>query len=416
MAGEMELSLGRFLLNLVVILVVAKVFGQLFQRLSLPYVLGELIGGALFGMYGLGWIQMGEHDPIHMLAQMGVIFLLFEIGLETDVADLIRLGPRSLAVAAVGIVLPLIGGYFFSKAVGLDTGAALLIGGAFSATSIGISMRALAELGESQSEESRIVLGAALIDDVIGLLLLAIISALVAPHTSGEGHNILLVALLTLSLPVVAVMVGHVFLNRILEWVNAMTIRGALVVVTVVLALGFAYLAILIGTSPIIGAFTAGLMLARTRMSHTIERQLKPIADVLMPIFFVSIGAALNIQLLNPLEAANHSIILMALGAAVVAFVTKLVSGFAAFGEGIRKLMIGIAMAPRGEVVLIFAQMGITAGVIQGDWFAKLILMIFFTAVAAPILLKVVTGKRPVSRVKSYAELAIPGFQSEERM
>ncbi len=410
-------ALEPFLLDLIIILFTAKLFGDLAKRVGIPVVLGELLGGAIIGVYGLGFLDISP--VIHLLAQIGLIILLFEIGLETDIAELVKLGPRSMAVAAVGIIAPLAGGFFFAKAVGLSTLAALLIGGAFSATSIGISVRALAELGEQKSTEGQIVLGAALIDDVIGLLLLSVITALMAKETGGAGdsQSLMQVILLTLSFPVVAFILGVTLTKPLLYWVDRMTVRGAIVIVSLVMALGFAWLASLFGTSPIIGAFAAGLILARTHRADAIEQQLKPISDVFTPIFFVSIGAAMNIQLLNPFNADNHSILLIALGASAVAFGTKIISGFAAYGEGIRKMMVGVSMAPRGEVVLIFAQLGLAAHLIDSDWFAILIIVIATTAMLSPLLLKLVLGKmHRVQKIRNYCEIDIPGYESEQRL
>ncbi|MBX2859629.1 MAG: cation:proton antiporter [Vampirovibrio sp.] len=411
------MALETFLLDLIIILVVAKAFGQLMQRLGQPFVLGELLGGALVGMHGLGWLP--EHEFIHLLAQVGLILLLFEIGLETNLDTLIKLGPKSIMVAIVGIVLPLAGGYLFCTSMGLAPMSALLVGCAFTATSIGISVRALAELGENKSTEGQIVLGAALFDDVVGLLILSVITALVEqsrnPGAGGE-HSILFVSILTLLFPVLAVLIGSWLVKPLIRMVDKMTVRGAMVVVSVVMALVFAFIAEKIGTSPIIGAFTAGLILARTHRADVIETQLKPIADIVTPIFFVSIGASLNIQLLNPFNPANQEILLIALGASVVAFGTKFLSGFACIGEGIRRSVIGVSMAPRGEVVLIFANLGLAQGLINQEWFAVLIIMIFITAMATPALLKLILSKNTVHPIGSYSEIPLAGYESEERM
>lgn len=416
-AESTSIELGAFLGQLIIILVSAKLFGQIAQRFGVPFVLGELLGGSALGVYGLQLIDPNIHS-IHLLSQIGLIILLFEIGLETDLTTLIKLGPKSLVVALVGIILPLIGGFLFATGVGLRPMAALLIGGAFTATSIGISVRALAELGENKSVEGQIVLGAALIDDVLGLLLVAVVTALVAQAAGGPVENtpITMVIALTLLFPFIAVIVGSVLAKPILFWVDKMTVRGAIVIISLMMAFTFAYVAELIGTSPIIGAFTAGLILAKTHRADEIETQLKPIADFFTPIFFVSIGAAMNIQLLNVFNPANYEILQLALIASVIAFVTKFVSGYACFGKGIRRAVIGISMAPRGEVVLIFAQLGLATQLISDDWFAILILVIFATAIASPALLKLVLGKQHYTPVKSYSELLIPGFESEERL
>ncbi len=408
------MSLETFLFQLIIILVVAKVFGQIMHRLGQPFVLGELLGGAIFGMYGLGLIE--EHHLTELLAQIGLIILLFEIGLETDLDTLIKLGPRSMMVAIAGIILPFLGGFFFAQTMGLETLPALLIGGALSATSIGISIRALAELGESKSVEGQVVLGAALIDDVVGLLILAIITTLASSAANPEASLDVLGLVVTLLFPILAVVIGSWFTKPMIKWVDGMTVRGAMVIFSLVLAFSFAYIAELIGSSPIIGAFAAGLILARTHRSNEIETRLKPIADFFTPIFFVSIGASLNIQLLNPFNLENHSILLIALGLSVVGFFTKFASGFACRGKGIRHAIIGVSMVPRGEVVLIFANMGLTHGLLTGEWFAVLILLIFATATSAPFVLKQIVGKSTKQIDQDQLSLLIPGHSSEERL
>ncbi len=409
------MSLETFLFQLIIILVIAKVFGQIMHRLGQPFVLGELLGGALFGVYGLGLIQ--HYELTELLAQIGLIILLFEIGLETDLDTLIKLGPRSMMVALAGIVLPFGGGFFFAQTMGLETLPALLIGGALSATSIGISIRALAELGESKSVEGQVVLGAALIDDVVGLLILAIITTLAS--SMGKGGEVsldILGLVITLLFPMVAVLIGSWLAKPLITWVDRMTVRGATVIISLVMAFSFAYVAKLIGSSPIIGAFAAGLILARTHRSNEIETQLKPIADLFTPIFFVTIGASLNIQLLNPFDADNHSILLIALGLSFIGFFTKFASGFMCRGEGIRHAIIGVSMVPRGEVVLIFANMGLSQGLLSPEWFAVLILLIFATATSSPFILKQILGKASQQLDPSQLSLLIPGHSSEERL
>lgn len=415
-----NMTLEGLLLNLIIILVVAKVCGQVANKLGVPFVLGELLGGAIVGAHGLGWLQ--QNLLIELLAQIGLIILLFEIGLETDLYTLIRLGGRSLLVATVGIIAPLVGGYFFCQAYGLEPMACLLIGGAFSATSIGISVRALAELGENKSIEGQVVLGAALIDDVVGLLLLSIITAIFGSQgaTGADGSqdysSLITVTLLTLSFPFCALIVGTYLAKPLLYFVDKMTVRGAMVVASLVMAFVFAFLAHQFGTSPIIGAFTAGLILAKTHRADVIETQLKPIADFFTPIFFVSIGASLNIALLNPFNVANHDVLIIAFLASVMAFATKFISGYACYGDRIRRAVIGISMAPRGEVVLIFAQLGLSKAVIDEQWFAVLILVIVATAIVSPALLKLVLRKKSVKRIHSYTEISLSGFESEERL
>lgn len=387
------LTVETFLFHLTIVLIAAKFLGDLSKRIGIPVVVGELMGGALIGSYGLGWLTV---DPIlHLLAQLGLILLLFEIGIETDLKQLIRSGPKALAVAAVGISLPFIGGYYFASYFGLSQLAACLIGGAFTATSIGITLRVLGELKQSQTEEGQIVLGAALIDDVISLLVLGVLTTVISAQTSGNNVDSGLIyksVAVSLGFPVAAFVLGNLFTKPLLAWVETMRIRGALLSFALIMLFGFSWLAVLIGSSPIIGAFAAGLILSQTHQSHVIEDQIKPVADLLTPIFFVTTGAVLNIHLLNPFNPYNHTLLIMALIAAAIAMATKYISGFMAWGRDVtgKKLnchLVGLSMAPRGEVVLVFAQLGISTAVITEQWFAVLILVIVITALLTPALM-----------------------------
>ena len=378
------MELNELLLSLVVIWGVAKIGGQIAERLGQPAVLGELLGGVLVGGHVLNLVP--EHEFLTLLAHIAIVILLFEVGLETDLFGLLRVGPRSVTVAGAGMVLPFGGGYGVSIAMGLDPSAALLIGAALSATSIAITTRTLRDLKESNSEEGRIVLGAAVINDVLALVILGIVTQLVTNGsvTVAFAGLATLKAILFLG---AAIVLGHVFAKPLLRLVDRMTVRDALVKFALIAALALALCAEYAGSAPIIGAFAAGVALAGTHRAKVIKERLEPIASLFTPIFFVMIGASLDITVLNPFDAANHGALLLAALVVVVAVLGKVVGGLAVWGRGIRRGLIGAAMAPRGEVVLVFAGVGREAGILNDAGFAALIITVCVTATVCPALM-----------------------------
>jgi Kef-type K+ transport system membrane component KefB len=382
-----------FLRDLVIILLGAKVCGEVAVRLRQPAVLGELIGGLLVGVGVLRLVH--PHDPmIHNLAELGVLVLLFEIGLECDISDLLRVGLRSLLVGIAGIVFPFVAGYALMRATGAETLAAIFIGAALTATSIGITARILADLGALDTAEARIVIGAAVIDDILGIVILSVVERLGATGAVSLGEVARVVAL-AVGFVVVAVAVGQLAAGPIIRVVVNMRSRGVLIVGSLVFAFALALGAHAAGSAAIIGAFTAGLILARTDSRVDIEHALKPIADLLVPIFFVAVGAQVDLRVLNPFVAANRPAILLALGLTAVAIATKWGAGFVVPGRGLRRVAIGAAMVPRGEVGLIFAQVGLAAKAIGPDTYAAVVVVVMATTFFAPPVLGVLFARRP---------------------
>ena len=283
------MQLSELMAGLIVIWVVAKVLGQLAERVGQPAVLGELLGGVLVGPHVLGWLP--QHEFIHLLGQIGVILLLFEIGLETDLSKLLRAGPCALTVGMIGMILSMAGGLLAGRALGLSLEATLLLGAALMATSIAISTRTLADLGELRSVEGRVILGAAVLDDVVGLVILGVITQFV--RTGAVTVSFALLALLkAVAFLGGAVGVGTWLARPLLRLVDRMTVRGALVTAALAFALALALLAQQLGSAAIIGAFAAGLVLARTHRKQLIEERLRPIANIFVPVFFVTIGGS----------------------------------------------------------------------------------------------------------------------------
>ncbi|MBD1915473.1 cation:proton antiporter [Phormidium sp. FACHB-322] len=438
--AEVEpLVLASVLLSLVVVYLAAKIGGELCARVNLPAVLGELIGGVVVGVSAMhlivfpeggGEVQsllmnlvgmttgqapsdllrvfQGESEVISVLAELGVIVLLFEIGLESDLKELIRVGPQAAVVAVVGVVVPFAAGTAGLIAIfGIDTIPAVFAGAALTATSIGITAKVLAEMQQLSSKEGQIIIGAAVLDDVLGIIVLAVVASLAK---TGE-IEILNVAFLIAG--AATFLVGSIFLGRLLSpyfvmVVNQMRTRGQVIISSLIFAFVLAYIAAAIQLEAILGAFAAGLILAETSKHKEIEEQISPIADMLVPIFFIVVGARTDISVLNPLNPENRAGLVIASFLVVVAILGKVITGFAIFGQpGINRLAVGVGMIPRGEVGLVFAGVGAASGVLTESLDAAIIVMVIFTTFVAPPLLRIVfkDDEDPISPAAPAPEL-----------
>ena len=377
-------ELGTFLLAFAAALLGAKVFGEIAERYGQPAVLGELLVGILLGPSLLGLVPLT--DGILLVAEIGVLLLLFEVGLETDLGELARVGGPALAVAVLGMVLPFAGGYLVTKAAGYETLTAIFVGAALTATSIGITSRVLSELKVLASREGQIILGAAVADDILGLVVLAVVSQVAATGSVAVG-DALKAAGLSFGFLLVAVVVGMPLGKVLVRVVGKAQVRGILVAVAVAFALLAALGAQTAGSAAIVGAFAAGLVLARTNRGHDIETAVRPVVDVFAPVFFVAIGAQVNVAYLNPSTPENRAALLLALALTVVGVLSKFAAGFAAWGN-VRRAFIGAGMIPRGEVGLIFAQIGKQSGALPEPVFVAVVLAVFATTFVTPPLLK----------------------------
>ncbi|HEX6309816.1 MAG TPA: cation:proton antiporter [Longimicrobiales bacterium] len=392
----------HFFLTIIAILVAAKVFGELAERLGQPAVLGELIAGVLIGPSVLALLPVTGpvSEVVHLLAEVGVALLLFEIGLETDIREMFRVGGSATLVAMVGVIAPFLLGFAFwmiarpsigAHAPGIsDTMVAVFVGATLTATSVGITARVLTDLNRMHTPEARVVIGAAVVDDVLGLVILAIVSGLAA----GAALTIFGIAMkfvVAAGFLVAAVIIGNVIAPRVFAVVDSMRVRGVLLVSAFSFALLFAALAGLAGSAMIIGSFAAGIVLSSTNQFDMITERIAPVADLFTPIFFVAVGAGVDVNLFLPWTATFDVSVLM-IGAAllVIAIVGKVVSGYSV-GWGRRKLdhlAIGVGMIPRGEVGLIFAHLGLTNGILSSQVYSAILIMVMFTTFLAPPLLK----------------------------
>lgn len=378
------MEIGTFLLSLTLIIVAAKLFGELAERLGQPPVLGELIAGIILGPSLLGWVR--ESDLLHLLAELGAIILLFEVGIHSKLSELMRLGIWSFIVACVGVILPFVGGYFTCAALGMTPMVAIFVGATLTATSVGITARVFRDLKILEKDESKIVLGAAVADDVIGLIILAVVVKLVAGG-SIDTLNIFSITLLAVGFLVGGMLIGNLVAKPLIKFINKMRVAGSLIAAALSFCLVFAYLANAVGLAPIVGAFTAGLILSQTERKTHIAEQLTPLYDIFVPIFFVLMGTIVDIGKLNPFDPNNSHLLIVAGILIAVAVIGKVAAGYSVIKGKLDRLLIGIGMIPRGEVGLIFASLGLTRGIIDTGIYSVIVTLVIFTTLITPSLL-----------------------------
>ncbi|HEX2781114.1 MAG TPA: cation:proton antiporter [Gemmatimonadaceae bacterium] len=367
----------ELLAALVAVLLGAKLLGAIAQRLGQPAVLGELVAGILLGGSVLGVLDPAN-PAIHALAEIGVLVLLFEIGLHTDLRSLASVGGSATTVAVVGVALPFALGWFLARALGLATIPALVAAASLTATSVGISARVLGELGVLEQPEGRVVLGAAVLDDIIGLVILSVVSSTVA-GAALSGWGIARTAGVAIGFVVLAVVLGARIAPPVFRFVARVQMEGVLGPVALAFALLLAWLAAEAGSATIIGAFAAGLVLHNTPQRADIEGAVTNLGHFVVPIFFASVGAAVDLRAL----ASRESLLLGAL-LVLAGIAGKVAAGYAPLGFRGRKLLIGVAMVPRGEVGLIFAQMGLASGAIDAGVFGAIMVMVLVTTLVTP--------------------------------
>jgi Kef-type K+ transport system membrane component KefB len=394
--------LAHLALNLAVILVGAKLLGDVAQRAKQPAVLGELVFGLILGNLDLlhwHYFEALKHDAmLDMLARLGVLLLLFEVGLESNIRDMVKVGMTSLVVATLGVVTP-----FF---LGWGVGALLLphesiyvhvfLGATLTATSVGITARVLQDLGKTQTAAARIVLGAAVIDDVMGLVVLAVVTGIIGAADKGTSLSALGISWVLVK--AIGFLVGSLFLGmwlspRLFSLASRLRARGVLLAMGLAACFLMAYLADLVGLAAIVGAFAAGLVLEDVhykdfteRGEHGLEELIKPLASFLSPVFFVLMGMRIDLR-----AFANTSVLALAGALTLVAILGK-----QACSLGVRhgdRLSVGIGMIPRGEVGLVFANIGLSLSlngrpVVSESTFSGVLLMVIVTTLVTPPALR----------------------------
>ena len=398
------MDVPHLFLILAAMLAAGKLMGELAERIGQPAVLGELIAGVLLGRTLLGIVPMegGGADYVYLLAQLGVVLLLFEIGLETDLREMFRVGAAATSVASVGVLVPFALGFLYWMYVphiavasaGSASHTAIFVGATLTATSVGITARVLSDLGRMNAKESRIIIGAAVADDVIGLVILSVVTG-IAGGVAVSFFGIVKTLVIAVSFLFGAVMIGRYIAPTVFDQVQRMRVRQVLLVFAFAFMLGLAALAALGGSALIIGAFAAGLVLSGVNQFDVIEGEVKPVVGLFAPLFFVYVGATVDFGLLNPFRPGAGGVLGLTAALTVIALVGKVVAGWAAPWERINKLAVGVGMIPRGEVGLIFADIGRRSGLLGEELFSALLLMVMITTFVAPIGLKSVFGRAP---------------------
>jgi Kef-type K+ transport system membrane component KefB len=393
--------ISSLLIALIALLLAAKLGGAAAERLGQPAVLGELLAGVAIGalpLLGVGALSFVTTDhTVEALANLGVILLLFEVGLSTRLADLLKVGISAFLVAAIGVIVPMLLGYLVGRWLLPEQHwfAALFLGATLCATSVGITARVLTDLGRVNTNEGQIILGAAVIDDVMGLIVLAVMAGLAGGGTA-QGSVWASAGLVTLKAVVFivgALVAGRWAAPRLFRLASRLRGKGVIFTSALLTCFVLAWAAELVGLAPIVGAFAAGLVLEGVpfkdllKEGDSLENLLMPLSALLVPIFFVHMGAQVRLD-----ELAGGSV-LLAGALTVVAILGKQACALAVVTPGTDRLAVGLGMIPRGEVGLIFAGMGLTLRVdgrplLGSGEFAAVVAMVLFTTVLTPPLLR----------------------------
>src|SRR5574340_435669 len=405
------MELHHFFLFLAIILISARLLSETVARFGIPSVIGELLAGLLIGPSLLGWVS--PDTTMKLLAEIGIILLLFEVGMDTDLSRLARSGGKPVAVAVIGFALPFALGYAVCRwGFGLDNLVALFIGGTLTATSIGITVRVLDDLGKRHSDEAQIVIGAAVLDDILGVLALAFLYQFAVQREvslAATGTVAFFIVLFMLLSPLVAKLAGRI----IDHYDQRAATPGLLITMALALILLFSWLAHAVGAPLIMGGFAAGIALSQhfrfdvmrrlgmpaldrwfapsPQLAHRLEEQMRPLIHTFAPIFFVMVGVSLN---LNAIDWGSVRVWQLGGALIVVAVLGKLAAGFFIRENRFRQGAIGLAMVPRGEIGLIFAQLGLDQGILDAETYAALLIVIALTTIAPPFLLKAYYGRR----------------------
>lgn len=393
------MEVSEFFLKFFIILVSAKFFAEIFALLHLPAVLGEVVAGIIIGPSLLGVIQVDA--TLYLLAEIGILLLLFEVGLETDVGQVVKVGVQSFLVAITGVIGPAAAGFWISKYVfHLSLLVSLFIGGTIVATSIGITIRVLVDIKKHQTRIAKIVLGAAVLDDIIGVVILAILYDFAVKgevRLMDVGKVLGFIAVFLLLAPVIT----KLLVPLISKLSSSSRTNGMIPTIIISLILVLAIISHKIGAPGILGSFAAGIALARRfflplgstidhyshGMAEKIEKHMKPIIDLFVPVFFVVVGASMNLKVIDFTSVTFWQ---MAGLLTIIAIITKMISGIWVQGSFKTKLSTGLAMVPRGEVGLIFAEVGKKSGIFDDLIYAIIVFIVALTTLFTPILLRFV--------------------------
>lgn len=391
------MQIHEFFLALFLILIVARFLSELCAKFGIPSVLGELLAGVLLGSSVFGVITPNE--VLKILAEIGIILLLFEVGLETDFKRLKDAGLKSFIVAILGVIIPLVSGFVTAYYLfGLSLNIALFVGGTLTATSIGITLRVLKDIHMEQTNIAQIVIGAAVIDDILGIILLVFIYDFSITQEV-SFHHTFSVSAMVVSFLILAPILAKLLSFLIHKFHARMIVPGYLPTIIISLILIFSYFSHLVGAPAILGSFAAGVALSRRfflpfgtalgsneQLLNDVKTNMTPIIQIFTPIFFVMVGLSMDLRVI---DFSSVSFWLLSMSFIVIAFISKFAGAFVIFQKSIRNnAIIGVSMIPRGEVGLIFAEMGRVNGVLPNDIYAMLIFVIVVTTVIPPFILK----------------------------
>ena len=367
------------LIGLFILFVAAKVGEEIARRLGQPGVVGELAGGFLVGPYALGWFVPG--DAAQFLSLLGVVILLFSVGLEVRTDQLLAVGRPAVASALLAMILPIAGGVAVALATGETPGTAAFVGLALAATSIGITSRVLADMGVLDRTFSRVILGAAIVDDVLALVLIGVVSGAATGDLSASTLFVAVAGIGLVGLGFAVARRARGLPRDVFTWP---LFADTPLVPAFMFALGLAVLAELVGLAAIIGAFVAGLIVAETEARDELEHELRPLASIFTPFFFAVTGAAVDLRALT-----EPSLLVLVAVLSAVGVVTKLLGGYLGSRSLGRAgaLAVGVGLVPRGEVGIVVAGLGLTLGLLDEALFSAVLVAVVVTTVAAPFLL-----------------------------
>jgi len=384
------------ILHVATILIAARIIGEVAARLGIPSVIGEIVAGVILGPSMIGLIE--AEGLIWVLAEIGIILLLFQIGLETDLSKLVKSGAKSVIVAVTGFIVPFVtcfalSHYWFE----LDQIVSLLIAGTMTATSIGITMRTLSDLGRGQSREGRIILGAAVLDDIMGVLLLAILFNFITSGSvdiAGAARILLFMVVFFLIAPAMAKSISYI----IHRWEKVSEIPGMIPTTVVSLVLFLAWVSHAVGIPELLGGFATGLALSRrfflpfgvalkadAKFSKRVNKQMQPIVQLFTPIFFAAVGLSLD---LSALDWSSLFFWIFSLSLAAVAILSKIFAGLLIREKLAHRVVVGMAMVPRGEVGLVFAEIGRHTGLFNTEIYTTVVIVIAYTTLFTPFWLR----------------------------
>jgi len=382
------------IISLSLLLFASKIFAELFHRIKLPIVLGELLAGIIIGPYALGGLPLFNGEPLVILdetikhiGELAAIVILFVAGLEITPREFLKGGLSSFTIGALGVVAPFFVGYFVFSWYGLEALETLLIATALTATSIAISIQVLTSLGKMQTKEARLILGAAIVDDILAIAVLSVVLTMVQTgNTTPDIMEITFLILKILGL-FVALLVGSILIvPRILHREKLWKSQGSIEGITTAIFFGGAGIAALVGLSPIVGAFAIGMAVASTRLIKQVEEYVHKLQIIFAPLFFAIIGAQVD------LRGINLDVLIIAGILVFIAIATKMVGcglpSLIFLKDKSKAMRVGIGMVSRGEVGLIVAGVGATSGVVSGDVYTAIIVMVAVTTIITPIWLK----------------------------